>query len=115
MPTPVRAAQVLMYVVAGLTVVLAGTVLLTAGRSAAELGRVTWFALPGLVSFGLALLISKRGARLWLMIIALEIVYIVLSLARLGGGDPRGLGNLIIPVVILVLLTRPAANSYFRR
>jgi hypothetical protein len=115
MPTPVRAAQVLMYVVAGLTAVLAGTALLTTGVSAAEPGRVTWFALPGLASLALAVLIPKRGTTLWRAIIALETVYILLSLGRLAGGDTRGLVNLVIPSVILVLLTRPNARSYFRQ
>jgi hypothetical protein len=114
MPAPVRAARVLMYLVAGLTAVLSAASLLALGVTVGTLGDVAVFALPGVASFALALLIPRGEPRLWRMIIALEAVYVVLSLARLGDGDPRGLVNLVLPVAILVLITRAPARSYFR-
>jgi hypothetical protein len=112
-PRPVRAAQILMYVVATLTVVLSVTTFLVLGSSAETFGQLAWFALPGIASLALAVLMPKGGAWLWRAIIALEIVYVVLSLARLASGDPRGVVNLVVPIAILVLITRPAARSYF--
>jgi hypothetical protein len=38
---------------------------------------------------------------------------VLLSLSRIGQGDPRGVVNLILPVVILVLLFRPEAKAHF--
>jgi hypothetical protein len=115
MPRSVRAVRVLMYVVAGLTAVLTLSTLITLGVGWTALIEVSWFALPGIVSFVLAWRIKKGGVGLRRWIIGLEIFYVVVSLTRLVSGDPRGLVNLVLPAVVLVLITRPAAKEYFRK
>jgi hypothetical protein len=113
MPKSVRAIRILMFVVAGLTFLTTLAFLAAVGASAETLGTAIWYTLPGVLSLVLALKIPHGGTRLRKGIIALEIVYILLSLGRLGQGDPQGLFNLVIPIVLLVLLFRPAAKDHF--
>lgn len=113
MPAPVRATQVLMYVTAGITFVMTLAFLVSVGVSAASLGASLWIAAPGVISLLLALRIPRGGVGLRRGIIALEIFYILLSLSRLGNGDPRGAVNLILPIVVLVLLFRRETKDHF--
>lgn len=112
MPGTVKAIRVLLFVVAALTVIVAiGTFLYAdVGDPAYAAGAVTWAALPGIAS-----LVLRRGSRvLWWCLLALEIVYILLALANLGRGDPRGITNMVLPIVILVLLFQRSSRRYFR-
>ncbi|GAA4365936.1 hypothetical protein GCM10023088_11860 [Actinomadura verrucosospora] len=113
MPNQVRTVRVLMFVAAGLTLVMTLAFFAAVGVTAAAIGAALWFALPGVLSLLLALRVPNGGTGLRRGIIALEIFYILLSLARVGEGDPRGVLNLILPIVILVLLFRPEAKAYF--
>lgn len=113
MPAPVRVAQVLMFVVAGITFLMTVAFVGSVGVTAAALGAALWIVAPGVVSLLLALRIPRGGVRLRRGIIALEIFYILLAISRLGNGDPRGLVNLVLPVVILVLLFRRDAKEHF--
>ncbi|MES9603938.1 hypothetical protein [Actinomadura sp. NPDC000929] len=113
MPNQVRTVRVLMFVAAGLTLVMTLAFFAAVGVTAAAIGAALWFALPGVLSLMLALRVPNGGTGLRRGIIALEIFYILLSLARVGEGDPRGVLNLVLPIVILVLLFRPEAKAYF--
>ncbi|MEV4007337.1 hypothetical protein [Actinomadura sp. NPDC049753] len=113
MPNQVRTVRVLMFAAAGLTLVMTLAFFAAVGVTAAAIGAALWFALPGVLSLLLALRVPNGGTGLRRGIIALEIFYILLSLARLGQGDPRGVLNLVLPIVILVLLFRPEAKAYF--
>lgn len=113
MPNQVRTVRVLMFVAAGLTLVMTLAFFAAVGVTAAAIGAALWFALPGVLSLLLALRVPNGGTGLRRGIIALEIFYILLSLARVGEGDPRGVLNLVLPIVILVLLFRPEAKAYF--
>ncbi|MEV3927154.1 hypothetical protein [Actinomadura coerulea] len=113
MPNQVKTVRVLMFVAAGLTLVMTLAFFAAVGVTAAAIGAALWFALPGALSLLLALRVPNGGTGLRRGIIALEVFYILLSLARLGQGDPRGVLNLVLPIVILVLLFRPEAKAYF--
>ncbi|GLZ08931.1 hypothetical protein Acsp03_63970 [Actinomadura sp. NBRC 104412] len=113
MPKSVRTTRTLMFVVAGLTFLTTLGFLAAVGMSAETLGTAIWYTLPGVLSLVLALRIPGGGTRLRRGIIALEIFYILLSLGRIGQGDPQGVVNLIIPIVLLVLLFRPESKSHF--
>jgi len=113
MPAPVRAAQVLMFVAAGITLVMTLAFVVSVGVSAASLGAALWIVAPGVVSLVLALRIPRGGVGLRRGIIALEIFYILLAISRLGHGDPRGAVNLVFPIVVLVLLFRRDAKDHF--
>jgi hypothetical protein len=113
MPTPVKAMQVLMFVAAGITFVVTLAFLVAVGVTAASLGAAVWLVFPGALSLVLALRVPRGGVGLRRGIIALEIFYILLSLARLGQGDPRGVANMVFPIVILVLLFRRETKEHF--
>jgi hypothetical protein len=113
LPGSVRAAQVLMCVTAGITFVMTLAFLVSVGLTAASLGAALWIVAPGVVSLLLALRIPRGGVGLRRGIIALEIFYVVLALSRLGNGDARGVANLILPVVVLVLLFRRTTKDHF--
>jgi hypothetical protein len=113
MPNQVKTVRVLMFVAAGLTFLTTLAFLVTVGVTAAAFGAALWFVVPGVLSLMLALRIPEGRTRLRRGIIALEVFYVLLSLSRIGQGDPRGVVNLILPVVILVLLFRPEAKAHF--
>jgi len=54
-----------------------------------------------------------QGAVRWLIIVD-SVFYILLALSVLGQSDLRGLLELILPIVILVLANRRPARAYFR-
>ncbi|MFI6517208.1 hypothetical protein ACIBF1_16760 [Spirillospora sp. NPDC050679] len=113
MPKTVKTIRILMFVVAGITLVTTVAFMITVGVSAASLGAAVWAAFPGVLSLVLALRIPQGRTGLRRGIIALEIFYILLSFSRLGQGDPRGLTNMVLPIAILVLLFRSEVKEYF--
>ncbi|GAA0569693.1 hypothetical protein [Actinomadura livida] len=113
MPKQVKAVRVLMFVVAGLTFLMTLAFFVTVGVTAAAIGAAIWFALPGALSVVLALRIPRGGTALRRGIIALEVFYVLLALSAIGQDDPRGVTNLVLPAVILVLLFRPDAKAHF--
>lgn len=117
MPGTAKAIRVLLFVAAGLTLlVVVGTFLYAGAASTAyTAGAALWVALPGIASLVLALLLRRGGRAIWACLLAVEILYILLALAGLGRGDPRGITNLLLPIVILVLLFQHSSRRYFRR
>ncbi|MGH2813370.1 MAG: hypothetical protein ACRDI1_11775 [Actinomycetota bacterium] len=113
MPGPVKAIRILMFVVAGITFLTTLALLVAEGVGAESVGTGIWYTAPAVVTLALARRIPDGGTRLRRGIIALEIFYILLALGRIGQGDPRGLPNLIIPIVLLVLLFRSTVKSHF--
>ncbi|MBO2458858.1 hypothetical protein [Actinomadura violacea] len=113
MPKPVRAVQILMFLVAAITLLTTLAFLISVGVTAAALGAAAWLVLPGVVGLVLALRVPTGGKALRRGIIVLEAFYILLALAAIGRSDPRGVANLVLPVVILVLLFRPPAKRHF--
>jgi hypothetical protein len=113
MATSARSAQVLMIAASVFTAMTIAGVL-QAGTSARAIVQVTPIAVLGALSLFFALRIRAGGAWLLRGIIALEIGYLLLSVFRIWEGDLRGVGNLVLPGLILVLITRPTARRHFR-
>jgi hypothetical protein len=123
MPRSVKTVRILLFVVAAITALMVAIFLTLPDRArvglmeevnAESLGRMTWHALPGILSLWLAFRIPKAGVGTRRWIIGVEILAILRALALLGHGDPRGLFNLILPIVILVLVMLPSARRFFR-
>jgi hypothetical protein len=113
MPRPVRVARVLLFVGAGLTGLMVSAALLALGISAPLLGSLLWFAWPGVAALVIGLKLPGGGKRLYWATVVVSAFWILSALAALGGGDPRGLTQLILPVAVLVLITRRSAKDFF--
>lgn len=114
MPRTLKVTRTLMFAVTAFTGLLIVTLLLVVGVGAESLALAAWLTVPGAVNLWLALRLPRAGIGVRRGIIALEIAFILFALAGLGQGDPRGVTNLIIPITILVLVTRPSATRFFR-
>ena len=117
MPSTVKAARVLLFLAAALTALVSVLFFYATEQevSARLLGQLTWQALPGILSLWLGFWISRCGIGIQRWIIGVEVLAILQALGNLGQGDPRGLTNLILPIAIVFLVTRPSARRYFRR
>lgn len=114
LPASVRTVRVLMFITAGLTLVIIVTGLALYGVSPEVVGFLVWSSWPGVLEFVLALLIRRPSrVKFWLIVVAAAFS-ILSSLAALGEGDPRGFTSQILPIVILVFLLRRSSRAYFR-
>ncbi|MGI5118791.1 hypothetical protein ACQEU5_04490 [Marinactinospora thermotolerans] len=113
LPVPVRWVRALLYVSGGLTLLLAVSMLILTGFSAYELGYNLMASLPGILQILLAVFVRRGGRVVFWSILVLESLLALYSLLTLGG-DGR-ITQLILPVVILVLLLRPASRAFFLR
>lgn len=113
-PTSVKATRIMLYVVGGLHVLTAIGLFAYSSHSAEVVGRLFVFALPGIASVVLGGFVGRRTRAIWWLVIALQVVYILVSLGRLANGNPGGLLELCFPIAILVLVTRSRARGYFR-
>lgn len=116
LPPPLRAVRVLFMFAAGLTLVMAVATLSVLGADAELVGRLIWASWPGAVVLVIALRLPRlAGSRRWFAVtVVVCSVWVLGALGTLGRGDPRGLVQLLIPVVSLVLLTRPLSRDFFR-
>ena len=97
LPRSVAWIRILLFVVAGLPFVFAAALFVLLGGSARDFGYVLVVSLPGMVVF-FAILVTE----------VLFVLYTLLTLA----GDGR-VTQLVFPVAILVLLSRPSAREFF--
>lgn len=115
MPSSVKAARVLLFIVAGLALLAAIGLFVYAGASARAAGQAFYTLVPGIGSFVAALLVTRGGRGLRGFIIGWEILYILVALGEMGSGNAGAILQLGFPIAILILITRPAAGAYFRR
>lgn len=101
-----------MYVLGGLSCVLAISLVIVYGTSGPVLSGAVYQVVPGVASVWLAIYLRAGRKGVWWGAIALQAVWLFFALGRLGNGDPSGLIGLIIPVVTLVLLLRRSARDY---
>ncbi|TDD79607.1 hypothetical protein E1293_22950 [Actinomadura darangshiensis] len=113
LPSSLRGARVLMFVVAGLSVVWSLAFLVGYGWTAENFGAVLLQLIPGGLSLFLALRLATGRRRVRTGVVALEIVWMLIALGRLGQGDATGVLGLLIPAVILILVTRRTARDHF--
>ena len=115
MPGPLRAARVVLFVGAALTFVTVLAFLATVGPTAETVGRGVWVCVPAVLALVVALRLPRPTRRLFWLGVAACGLWVLGALGSLGSGDPRGLTQLLVPVTLLVLLTRPRARAFFRR
>lgn len=111
-PTALKAARVLMYILGGLSCVLAVSLVIVYGTSGPVMSGAIYQAVPGIASIWLAIYLRAGKKGVWWGAIALQAVWLFFALGRLGNGDPSGLIGLIIPVVTLVLLLRRSTRDH---
>jgi hypothetical protein len=111
-PAPVRVLRVLLFAAAGLTVLVVLAFLLTTPLTGESVGRAIWTVWPGVVAFLLAARLDRPSRRTYWFVVGLGVVYVLLALAALGNGDPRGLTNLALPIAVLVLVTRRSSRGF---
>lgn len=114
-PAPVRALRILLYVAAGLTVVVVLLGLLIEPLSGASIGAAVWAVWPGIAAFLLAGRLDRPSRRIYWLVVALGVVYVLLSLAAIGQGSPRGITNLILPTAILILVNRASSRAFLKQ
>ncbi len=114
-PAPVRALRVLLYLTAVLSVVIMIAYLASGPVMGETVGRAVWGVWPGLVAFVLADRLFKPSRRVYWFVVALGVVYALRALSTIGQGDPRGVTNLALPALILILVLRGSSRAYLRQ
>ncbi|MFD7615899.1 alpha/beta hydrolase [Streptomyces sp. NPDC059802] len=119
MSRPLQAVLILVRLLFVLTVVGTFDVLLVASSVDAVdgrlLGMVLYAALPGIIGFGLSLYLRSGGVWVWRGLLAVHAWLTLGALATLNDADNgRGVTQLVMPVVVLVLLCRPRSRAWFR-
>ncbi|WP_030220398.1 Tox-REase-5 domain-containing protein [Streptomyces sp. NRRL WC-3626] len=118
LPRPLSRAMLLVHALFALTVAGGLGLLLTAASLDAVdgtlLAQVAYAAAPGVVGWWLARRTWRGGTRTWLALIAVQAWLILGSLSNLADGSARGLTQLLLPLLILCLLTRPESREWYR-
>ncbi|MEU6925173.1 alpha/beta hydrolase [Streptomyces sp. NPDC046631] len=79
------------------------------------LGMVLYAALPGIAGFVLSLYLRTGGVWIRRGLLAVHAWLILGALATLNDAENgRGVTQLVLPVVVLALLSRPSARAWFR-
>ncbi|MFI6699748.1 polymorphic toxin-type HINT domain-containing protein [Streptomyces sp. NPDC050509] len=117
LPRPLQVALILVRVLFGLTV-LGGVGALMTAASVDEvdgqlLGLLAYAAAPGVVGLLLTRWAWTGGARVRWGLLAVQGWLLVGALQTLGDGGGRGLTQLMLPVVIIVLLCRRPSREWF--
>ncbi|WP_046469652.1 hypothetical protein [Allosalinactinospora lopnorensis] len=112
LPRPLKAARWCLFLTAGISLITGIGGLAAAGVSGATLGTMTWVMLPGILCLAFGLRLRKGGRGLFWSIIAVQALVLLLTLGNLAGGDPRAITQSLLPVLILIFVTRPAARAY---
>ncbi|CAM3899711.1 hypothetical protein GCM10009799_12530 [Nocardiopsis rhodophaea] len=112
LPTPLRVARILLFVLAvvvGLQIV-GGLMIYELGPEL--LGVLVWTALPGIAALLLGLRLPKGGRGMMAAILILQAFLLLFALGRIGNGDPRGLTNLVFPVLITVFVLQKSSRAF---
>lgn len=118
MPRPLAGALLLVHALFAFTVLGGAGLLLTAASAdavdGALLAQVGYAAAPGVLGWWLARRTWRGGARTWTGLVAVQAWLVLGSLSNLADGSARGLSQLLLPVLVLFLLTRPACRHWYR-
>lgn len=111
LPRSVAWIRILLFVVAGLPFVFAAALFVLLGGSARDFGYVLVVSLPGMLQALLGLFVPPGRAGGLLRHPLTEVLFVLYTLLTLAG-DGR-VTQLVFPVAILVLLSRPSAREFF--
>lgn len=114
MPDSVRTLRVLLYVWTALTLLITVGFLLSQEVTAESLGALVWSAWPGIAAYFIARGIKHGGRKRYWATVVVGAFGVLAALGSIGAGDPRGVTQLILPVAVLVAVTRPAARAFFK-
>ena len=113
MPGVVRAAQVVVWVLAGLT--LLGVIGLAAAGEPETAGAAAGVSLCLLVAAGFAFTFNNAGNGVRVTCIVLMSVQIAFGLGGLASGNPGGILGLLGSIATVILLAQGAAGAWFKR
>ncbi|MFI1416968.1 Tox-REase-5 domain-containing protein [Streptomyces sp. NPDC020731] len=118
MPRPLSQALLLVHALFALTVLGGLGLLLTAASFDAVdgtlLAHVAYAAAPGALGWWLARRTWRGGAGVRAGLIGVQAWLILGSISNLADGSARGLTQLLLPLLILSLLTRPESRDWYR-
>ncbi|MFD7771165.1 Tox-REase-5 domain-containing protein [Streptomyces sp. NPDC059787] len=118
MPRTLSRALLLVHTLFALTVLGGLGLLLTAASfDAADgtlLAHVAYAAAPGVLGWWLARRTWRGGAGIWTGLIVVQAWLILGSVSNLADGSARGLTQLLLPLLVLSLLTRPESRDWYR-
>ncbi|GAA3495671.1 hypothetical protein GCM10019016_027710 [Streptomyces prasinosporus] len=118
MPRPLSWALLLVHTLFALTALGGLGLLLTAASldavDGALLAHVAYAAAPGVLGWWLARRTWKGGARTRAALVAVQVWLVLGSVSTLVDGSARGFTQLLLPLLILFLLTRPESRDWYR-
>lgn len=118
MPRPLSRALLLVHALFAFTVLGGLGLLLTAASFDAVdgtlLAQVAYAAAPGVLGWWLARRTWRGGVGSWAGLIVVQAWLILGSMSNLADGSARGLTQLLLPLLILSLLTRPESRDWYR-
>ncbi|MFJ8051449.1 Tox-REase-5 domain-containing protein [Streptomyces luteogriseus] len=118
LPGPLSVALVLVHTLFAFTVLGGIGLLLTAASLDAVdirlLGQVAFAAAPGTIGWVFARRSWSGGVWVWRGLLALQAWLIVAALGNVGDGSGRGFTQLLLPILIVVFLTRRESREWFR-
>ncbi|WP_409237971.1 hypothetical protein [Streptomyces sp. PA5.6] len=113
MPGVVRAAQVVIWVLAGLTVL--GSIILIAAVNPETGGAALGVNICLLVAAGMAFRFGSAGHGIRVTCIVLMSVQILFGLGGTASGNPGGLLPMLGAIATVILLSQSAAGAWFKR
>ncbi|MFI5905169.1 Tox-REase-5 domain-containing protein [Streptomyces cyaneofuscatus] len=117
LPGPLAVVRVLLLVLLGATALgaigLSGSAIAADAMGAQVLGILLYASAPGVLCALLAWHLRTGGRRVRWGIVAVQVWLIVGGLGNLVDGSPDGFTQLVLPVVILVLLSRAQSRAWF--
>jgi len=113
LPASVRLVRLLLWLVVGLSVLLAVLTVATYGVSATLVGALLWNVWPAALSLIVALRIRKPSRlQFWLVIVTAGFL-LWLSASLLGSGDARGVTTMALPLLLLVAVLWRTSRAHF--
>ncbi len=112
LPQSLVSLRILLYVGGTIGIVATLGFLLSEGFSAETIGSALWALWPGAAAILLARGLANGGRNRFWGIVVVGAVWALMGLAQIGRGEPRGLTSLLIPIAILVLVTRHSVRDY---
>ncbi|MEV6161709.1 Tox-REase-5 domain-containing protein [Streptomyces sp. NPDC052052] len=117
LPRPLNTVRVLLLVLFGATLLgalgLTGSAFAVDAMGARVLGILLYASAPGVLGLLLARHVQTGGTRLWWGLIAVQVWLVLGGVANIGDGSAHGFTQVLLPVWILVLLTRPQSRAWF--